>query len=294
VPELPEVETVRRGLEPVLVGAAFARVEQRRADLRVPFPERFPERLEGRRILGLRRRAKYLLAQLDSGEVLAMHLGMSGAFTIRQPGREPCGMGEFLHTRGRDPRHDHVVFTLSNGITVTYNDARRFGSMALVPEPELEEHPSFRSLGVEPLGNELDAHYLARAAHERRTDLKAFLMDQRIVAGLGNIYVCEALFRARLSPLRGAASLTTRSGRPTARAERLVLSIRTVLEDAITAGGSSIRTYAAADGSPGAFQDAFDVYGREGEPCLRPGCRGTVRRSTQGGRSSFFCPSCQR
>jgi formamidopyrimidine-DNA glycosylase len=295
MPELPEVETVRRGLEPVLAGRRFKKVEQRRPDLRFPLPERFTERLEGRKVDRLERRAKYILAHLDSGEVLTMHLGMTGRFTISAPGR-PNGrqLGEFTYEHGADPTHDHIVFTMAGGATITYNDARRFGYMTLMPEAELAMHPHFKGLGVEPLGNELNAAYLARRAHGRKADLKAFLMDQRIVAGLGNIYVCEALYRAHLSPNRPASCLATRGGKPLPAGERLVAAIREVLQAAIEAGGSTLRDYKRTDGSLGYFQHHFAVYGREGEPCITPGCRGKVHRTTQGGRSTFACRVCQR
>lgn len=295
MPELPEVETVRRGLEPVLAGRRFKRVEQRRPDLRFPLPERFVARLEGRKVERLERRAKYILAHLDSGEVLTMHLGMTGRFTIAMPGKaNNRQLGEFTYEHGADTTHDHVIFTMSGGATITYNDARRFGYMTLMPEAEMAEHPHFKGLGVEPLGNELNPDYLARRAFGKKTDLKAFLMDQRIVAGLGNIYVCEALWRAHLSPDRPAHKLVTRGGKPTLAAERLVIAIRAVLDDAIAAGGSTLRDYKQTDGSLGYFQHRFAVYGREGEPCLTPGCRGKVRRKTQAGRSTFACPVCQR
>ena len=297
MPELPEVETVRRGLEPVLVGARVARLEQRRPNLRFPLPERFPARVEGRTIVSLSRRAKYLLARLDSGETLVMHLGMTGRFTVT-PSHRLRGEGDqlapFVHAAGGDATHDHVVLHLESGATVTYNDARRFGFMLLIPDADLETHPLFANLGVEPLGNALNPDYLAFMASGRRADLKSFLMDQRIVAGLGNIYVCEALHRAELSPSRVASCLALESGKPAARAERLVPAIRQVLEAAIAAGGSTLRDYRHADGALGYFQHQFLVYGREGEPCVRPGCKGIVRRTIQAGRSSFHCPSCQR
>jgi len=295
LPELPEVETVRRGLEPVLAGRRIARFEQRRPDLRFPFPERFAERLENQTILTLGRRAKYLLARLSSGEVLVMHLGMSGRFTITLPHQgKPQLLGDYTYDTGADPAHDHVVFMMEDGVTVTYNDPRRFGCMLLISEQELDEHPLFAGLGVEPLGNELTPDYLATKARGRKADLKAFLMDQRIVAGLGNIYVCEALYRAGLSPKRVASCLANGSGWPTSRAERLVPAIRSVLQDAIDAGGSTLRDYRQADGTIGGFQHTFSVYGREGEPCLTPGCRGIVQRIVQGGRSTFYCGKCQR
>jgi formamidopyrimidine-DNA glycosylase len=293
MPELPEVETVRRGLAPVLVGHTFARVEQRRADLRFPLPERFAQRLVGRKVERLERRAKYLIAHLSGGEALIMHLGMSGRFTVEaaKRGDRP---GKFVHAAGADPKHDHIVFHMEHGATITYNDPRRFGFMLLVPERDLSRHPLMHGLGIEPLGPELTPEYLARRAKGKAVDLKAFLSDQRIVAGLGNIYVCEALFRAGLAPKRPAASLATKAGRPTERAVRLAAAIRAVLKDAIAAGGSSLRDYRRADGALGEFQHAFAVYGREGEPCVRPGCRGKVKRIVQGGRSTFFCPACQR
>jgi formamidopyrimidine-DNA glycosylase len=295
MPELPEVETVRLGLEPVLSGRRFVRVEQRRKDLRFPLPPRFAERLTGRRIERLGRRAKYILVHLDKGEVLAMHLGMTGRFIVSKPGlSNGCTLGEYEYEHGKDAKHDHLVFTVSGGATVTYNDARRFGYMTLIPERELATDAFFAGLGVEPLGPQLDAAYLAKRALGRKADLKAFLMDQRIVAGLGNIYVCEALFRAGLDPWKPASRLATRTGRPTPAAERLAPAIKAVLADAIRAGGSTLRDYKQADGSAGRFQNEFSVYGREGEPCSKPGCRGTVRRKVQGGRSTFYCPACQR
>lgn len=293
MPELPEVETVRRGLEPALVGARFARVEQRRPDLRFPLPERFAERLTGRMVEALDRRAKYLLARLDNGEVLAMHLGMTGRFTVER-GNELSEPGVFTHGASTAPAHEHLVFHMSNGSVVRYADARRFGYMTLVSNNEMGHHKLFRAIGVEPLSADLTPEHLARAALGRRTDLKAFLMDQRLIAGLGNIYVCEALHRARLSPKRGAASLATKAGGPTERAHRLVAAIKAVLEDAIEAGGSSLRDYQRADGSLGDFQHSFAVYGRAGLRCPRPRCGGTIKRIAQGGRSTFYCPRCQR
>jgi formamidopyrimidine-DNA glycosylase len=301
MPELPEVETVRRGLEGVMAGVRFARVEQRRADLRFPFPERFATRLEGRKVLRLDRRAKYLLADIEGGECLLMHLGMSGRFTIEPPRRvrraasaERAPLGEFLRDTGLGAAHDHVVFRMSNGATVTYNDPRRFGFMDLFADAERETHKLLAGLGVEPLGNHLNAEYLAGRAHGRSADLKAFLLDQRIIAGLGNIYVCEALHRAGLSPRRRAGTLADRQGRPAERCALLIAEIRRVLEDAIQAGGSTLRDWRHADGALGYFQHAFRVYDRAGEACPRPGCRGTIRRFVQAGRASFACRLCQR
>ena len=295
MPELPEVETVRRGLEPVMAGRRFLRVEQRRADLRFPFPARFAEQLEGRHLERLSRRAKYLIAEIEGGLVLAMHLGMSGRFSIAETGgANGRQLADFTYEAGSDPAHDHVVFAMEGGATVTYNDARRFGYMSLIRASEMGAHPHFKGLGIEPLGPELTAEFIAAEAAGRKTDLKAFLMDQRIIAGLGNIYVCEALFRAGLAPKRRSGTLARTGGRPTDRAARLVPEIRTVLEAAIEAGGSTLRDYKQADGSLGYFQHRFQVYGREGEPCARSGCGGTVRRIVQAGRSTFFCPKCQR
>jgi formamidopyrimidine-DNA glycosylase len=295
MPELPEVETVRAGLEPVLTGRSFVRVEQRRPDLRFPLPERFAERLTGRRVLRLERRAKYILVHLDRDEVLAVHLGMTGRLIVSNGGaKRDLTLGQYVYEHGKDARHDHLVFTMSGGAVVTYNDARRFGYMTLIPEGELANDAFFAGLGVEPLTDDLSGSYLARRAAGRKVDLKAFLMDQRIVAGLGNIYVCEALFRARLNPWKPASRLATRTGKPTPAAERLATEIKAVLRDAIRAGGSTLRDYKRADGTSGLFQNEFAVYGREGEPCARPGCRGTVARRVQGGRSTFYCPACQR
>lgn len=295
MPELPEVETVRMGLEPVLLGGTFAHVATKRADLRFPFPQNFAKRLTGARVLRLERRAKYLIAHLSTGEALLMHLGMTGRFHVRAPGEgAPHLLGDYEYETTTDPnKHTHAVFDMRSGARVTYADPRRFGYMLLVPEAELPEHALMRGLGVEPLSDELTSIYLAKRAVGRRSDLKAFLMDQRIVAGLGNIYVCEALFRAGLKPTRRAAVLATASGKPTAHATRLAAGIKSVLRDAIAAGGSTLRDYRQADGTSGAFQNTFQVYGRAGEPCVRPGCRGIVRRSIQSGRSSFFCPVCQ-
>ena len=294
MPELPEVETVRMGLEPVLGGRTFARVTTKRADLRFPFPENFAGRLAGARVTRLERRAKYLIAHLSTGEALLMHLGMTGRFHVQAAGeRAPHLLGDYDTDTDASPKHMHAVFEMKGGGRVTYSDPRRFGYMLLVPEAQLHEHPMMRGLGVEPLSEELVPAYLAKHAAGRRSDLKAFLMDQRIVAGLGNIYVCEALFRAHLKPSRPASVLATRTGKSSPHAARLVAGIKSVLEAAIAAGGSTLRDYRQADGSSGAFQNTFQVYGREGEPCVRPGCRGTVRRSIQAGRSSFHCPACQ-
>ena len=294
MPELPEVETVRRGLEPILVGNAFARVEQRRPDLRFPFPVNFAKRLSGRTVEALDRRAKYLLARLDDGEVLVMHLGMTGRFSIDPSNGEPNAPGHFAHQIGDAPKHEHVVFHLGNGTAVRYTDTRRFGLMDLVPADKLESHALFKGLGIEPLSKAFTADWLAQKLKGKATSIKAALVDQRLIAGLGNIYACEALFKARVSPLRLARSLATRSGKPTPKTAGLVTAIKAVLEDAIKAGGSSLRDYKRTDGSLGDFQHSFKVYGREGKKCQTVGCSGTVRRIVQGGRSTFYCPTCQR
>ena len=288
MPELPEVETVRRGLAPVIEGKRFAKVEVRRGDLRWPLPKGFAQKLNGKTVQGLGRRAKYLLADLSSGDVLLMHLGMSGSFRV---GKDSAP-GTYYHERSKSTAHDHIVFHMSNGATVTFNDPRRFGSMKLVPRARLEDEPLLRSLGPEPLGNEFDAAMLAKACAGKKTSLKAALSDQRVVAGLGNIYVCEALFRARLSPKRIASTIAERNGKPNERAEKLVDAIKAVLKDAIEAGGSSLRDHRRADGSLGDFQHNFQVYDREGDPC--PSCKGKIKRIVQGGRSTFYCPSCQK
>jgi len=288
MPELPEVETVRRGLAPAMEGRRFAKVEVRRGDLRWPLPKGFAQRLHGKTVEGLGRRAKYLLADLSSGDVLLMHLGMSGSFRV---GKDSA-LAKYYHERSKSTVHDHVVFHMSNGATVTFNDPRRFGSMKLVPRASLEQEPLLRALGPEPLGNEFDAAMLAKACAGKKTSLKAALSDQRVVAGLGNIYVCEALFRARLSPIRIASTIADRHGKPNERAEKLVDAIKAVLTDAIEAGGSSLRDHRRADGSLGDFQHNFQVYDLEGQPC--PSCKGKIKRIVQVGRSTFYCPSCQR
>ena len=287
MPELPEVETVRRGLAPVMEGATFRRVLVRDRRLRWPIGKGFEKRIEGRKVEGLGRRAKYLLADLSSGDVLLMHLGMSGSFRVgdNKPGR-------YYHERSKRKLHDHVVFRMSNGETITFNDPRRFGSMKVLPRAELENEPLLRWLGPEPLGNAFDAAMLAKACAGKKTSLKTALSDQRVVAGLGNIYVCEALYRARLSPKRRASTIAERDGRPNERARALVDAIKAVLNDAIEAGGSSLRDHRRADGSLGDFQHNFQVYDREGQPCRR--CKGKVKRIVQGGRSTFYCPNCQK
>ena len=289
MPELPEVETVMRGLTPVMAGARIERLEQRRSDLRFPFPDRLAERLKGRRVLALSRRAKYILFHLEADEVLVAHLGMTGRFTINR-----STISAFTHAAGGDANHDHLVFHMSGGVVVTFNDARRFGYMDLLSEPELATHKFFAALGVEPLSDSFDARYLAAKAAGRKTTVKALLLDQHVIAGVGNIYASEALFRARLKPSRVAASLTNRSKRPNTRAEALVSAVREVLAEAIAAGGSSLRNYVQANGELGYFQKSHAVYDRAGQPCQRDGCNGTIKRCVQAGRATFFCPRCQR
>jgi formamidopyrimidine-DNA glycosylase len=282
VPELPEVETVRRGLEPILAGRRILRADLRRPDLRWPFPPRMAERLRGARVTGLRRRSKYLLADLDRGETLIVHLGMSGRLLV-----SGTKLGKFHHELATPQKHDHVVLDVEGGARIIFNDARRFGAMDLADTGALEGHRLLAGLGPEPLGNGFHGGYLAARLAGRTTSVKAVLSDQRAVAGLGNIYACEALWRARISPLRLARDVTA------AEAEALAAAVRAVLADAIAAGGSSLRDYRQADGELGYFQHSFAVYDREGEPCPRSGCGGTIARVVQSARSSFYCPRCQ-
>jgi formamidopyrimidine-DNA glycosylase len=301
MPELPEVETVRRGLQPVMEGSKIVKAEIRRKDLRFPFQKDFVARLEGQTVTGLGRRAKYLMADLESGDVLLMHLGMSGSFRVitDEDRKTP---GQFHHPRGEDRAHDHVVFHMSSGAAVVFNDPRRFGYMKIIARQALDDESLLKGLGPEPLGNQFDAKMLAQSCANKKTSLKAALLDQRVVAGLGNIYVCEALFRSHLSPRRLAATLATKAGQrngvagaePTDHAKRLVTAIHAVLNQAIKAGGSSLRDHRQTSGELGYFQHSFQVYDREGEKCQTAGCSGIVRRFTQNGRSTFWCPKCQK
>jgi len=286
MPELPEVETVRRGLEPVLGGALIVRTEVRRPDLRWPFPERLAERLTGARVNALRRRSKYILADLDTDETLLIHLGMSGRMTVSVPDTGPLIPGVFVRGHPPQEKHDHVVLHTDGGGRITFNDARRFGAMDLFPTAC--SHPLLDVLGVEPLGNAFDGPMLIAAFKGRNTPVKAALLDQRIVAGLGNIYVCESLWRTGIHP----ACRTGRIGR--ARVESLVAAIRAVLSEAIDVGGSSLRDHRQTSGDIGYFQHSLAAYDRENQPCKAPGCSGTIKRILQSGRSSFFCPICQR
>ena len=283
MPELPEVETVRRGLAPVMEGVRIARAQVNRPDLRWPFPPAMAERLTGRRVERLRRRSKYILADLDGGETLLIHLGMSGRILVSG---DP--LGRFVHDHPAPEKHDHVVLEMENGARITFNDPRRFGAMDLLQTAEAAAHRLLAGLGPEPLGNDFHEVHLVAALRGRRSPVKAMLLDQRIVAGLGNIYVCEALFRTGISPVRQAGRISAR------RVASLVPAIRQVLTDAIDAGGSSLRDYRQADGELGYFQHSFDVYGREGAPCRTPGCTSVIARTVQSGRSSFYCPTCQR
>ncbi|WP_425040046.1 bifunctional DNA-formamidopyrimidine glycosylase/DNA-(apurinic or apyrimidinic site) lyase [Primorskyibacter sp. S187A] len=283
MPELPEVETVRRGMSPAMVGAKIERADINRPDLRWPFPPKMAERLQGQVVMQLRRRSKYLLADLSSGESLLIHLGMSGRILITG-----TQVGSFVKEHAAPEKHDHVILQMDNGARITFNDPRRFGAMDLLPTAQEETHFLLRSLGPEPLGNAFHEDYMARALEGRSTPMKSALLDQRIVAGLGNIYVCETLFRAGISPKRKARNVSRK------RAGQLVPIIRDVLGEAIEAGGSSLRDFRQADGELGYFQHSFDVYGREGEPCRNAGCDTLIRRIVQSGRSSFFCPKCQR
>ncbi|AZO26107.1 bifunctional DNA-formamidopyrimidine glycosylase/DNA-(apurinic or apyrimidinic site) lyase [Mesorhizobium sp. M1B.F.Ca.ET.045.04.1.1] len=296
MPELPEVETVRRGLQPVLEGARLVNVEARRPDLRFPFPERFSERLAGKTVTALGRRAKYLTMHIEDGPVLICHLGMSGSFRVEAAGSSDTP-GGFHHQRSKSAAHDHVVFDIASPkgerSRVIFNDPRRFGFM-LFAEGAPDTHPMLAGLGIEPTGNALDGSLLASLLAGRRSPLKAALLDQRLIAGLGNIYVSEALWRAGLSPLREAGTIAGPGKKAKEKCERLAEAIRSVIADAIAAGGSSLRDYVQADGSLGYFQHSFAVYDREGMPCPKPGCSGHIERIVQSGRSTFYCRTCQR
>ena len=283
MPELPEVETVRRGLAPPMEGHVIARAEVRRPDLRWPLPERMAERLTGARVLALRRRSKYLLADLSSGESLLIHLGMSGRMLIS--GAMP---GQFHHPHPAPQKHDHVVLHMDAGARITFNDARRFGAMDLLRTETAGQHWLLRDIGPEPFGNDFHEEYLVARLKARAAPIKSALLDQRVVAGLGNIYVSESLFRAGISPRRLAHTVQGQ------RAGRLVPAIKDVLRDAIQAGGSSLRDHRQTNGELGYFQHQFAVYGKAGEPCPNQGCDATIRQIVQSGRSTFFCPRCQR
>lgn len=287
MPELPEVETVRRGLVPAMEGRRILAADIRRPDLRWPFPPDMAARLTGARVDGLRRRSKYILADLDTGESLLIHLGMSGRMTISGLAA-PFVPGQFHHAHAAPQKHDHVVLDMEGGARITFNDPRRFGAMDLMATDRVEAHPLLAALGPEPLGNAFSEETLAAAFDGRKAPVKALLLDQRVVAGLGNIYVSEALFRSGIHPERAAGRIGAQ------RLVRLTAEIRAVLAEAIEAGGSSLRDYRQADGELGYFQHRFRVYDREGQPCATPGCPATIRRIVQSGRSSYYCPRCQR
>lgn len=296
MPELPEVETVRRGLAPVMEKATITKAVINRANLRFPFPQNFVERLEGRKVLSVGRRAKYLVLDLDSAEILVMHLGMSGSFRIELP-EGVSAPGVFHHPRSDAQKHDHVVISVEGNhgrADIIYNDPRRFGYMDLFPRTEMTTHKHFAGVGIEPTGNALNGEMIASLFNGKSAPLKAALLDQRLIAGLGNIYVCEALWQAGLSPRRKATTITRKGGGATARSELLANAIREIIARAIDAGGSSLRDHKQTDGTMGYFQHTFNVYDREGEPCKRQGCGQTIKRIVQSGRSTFFCPSCQR
>lgn len=283
MPELPEVETVMRGLAPSMEGDVIASADVHRPDLRWPFPERMAERLKGRRVLQLRRRSKYILVDLDLAESLLIHLGMSGRMTVSG---DP--LGQFVHEHPQLEKHDHVVLHMQSGARIAFNDPRRFGAMDILPTDKAETHPLLAKLGPEPLGNGFSETYLRGALKGRRMPMKAALLDQRIIAGLGNIYVCEVLHKTGISPTRQAGNVSA------ARLSRVVPAVRDVLSEAIEAGGSSLRDFRQASGELGYFQHRFKAYDREGEACSTEGCGGTIRRIVQSGRSTFYCPQCQR
>ena len=283
MPELPEVETVRAGLAPFMEDAVMERVDVNRPDLRWPFPDRMAERLTGQRILRLRRRSKYVLVDTIDQQTLLIHLGMSGRMLISGQ-----TIGDFHHAHPAPAKHDHVVFHLESGVRITFNDARRFGAMDLFQTDHETDHWLIRKLGPEPLGNAFDENYLIKQLRGRNTPIKTALLDQRVVAGLGNIYVSEALFRAGIHPKRKAGRVSTE------RVAALVPIIRDVLREAIASGGSSLRDYRNTDGELGYFQHKFLVYDRAGQTCTTPECQKKIQRIVQSGRSSFFCPQCQR
>lgn len=283
MPELPEVETVRAGLLPAMEGRVIRNAEVRRADLRWPFPDRMAERLTGKKVISLRRRSKYILLDLSSGETLIVHLGMSGRILISE---QP--VGAFHHEFPALEKHDHVVFDMEEGTRVVFNDPRRFGAMDLAETERVESHRFLKDIGPEPLGNGFNEAYLESKLRGRNVPMKTALLDQKIVAGLGNIYVCEALNRAGISPRRKATNL---SG---VKIARLVPIIRDVLNEAIAVGGSSLRDYRQTDGELGYFQHTFRAYDREGRPCQTPGCMGVIARIVQSGRSTYYCSACQR
>lgn len=275
MPELPEVETVRRGLTPVMTGRTLTRVDVRRPDLRFPFPQDFAARLTGQTIDSLDRRSKYLLLHLASGQTVIIHLGMSGRMTIDPDSRKTI------------EKHDHVSFYLDDGQAVHFADPRRFGLMDLTETDSIAQHKLFAAMGPEPLGNTWDATHLFAALHKRRSPIKSLLLDQKVVAGLGNIYVCEALYRSQLHPETQGIEITQED------CDRLVPHVRDILTEAIASGGSTLRDYVRSDGGLGYFQHAFAVYDQEGTPCQLASCTGVIARMVQSNRSTFYCPVCQ-
>ncbi|WP_310618375.1 bifunctional DNA-formamidopyrimidine glycosylase/DNA-(apurinic or apyrimidinic site) lyase [Flexibacterium corallicola] len=295
MPELPEVETVKTGLAPYFENATFSEVEVRRPNLRFPFPENFRENILGKQVTNMGRRSKYLLVDLSSGDVLVMHLGMSGSFRIIELDSSGKPVND-ADEHSKLPQHDHVVFHLTpvkagqgTPAKVIYNDPRRFGFMTLIPREALETHALFAKMGIEPLGNQLSGPFLQSLFSGKKSNLKSSLLNQQLIAGLGNIYVCEALWRSKLDPQRASSTVADNAE----QAEVLVANIRAVLQDAIAAGGSTLKDHVQADGSLGYFQHSFAVYGREGEACRTEGCTGQVARIVQSGRSTFYCPECQ-
>jgi formamidopyrimidine-DNA glycosylase len=297
MPELPEVETVKNGLAPVLMGQIITHVALRRANLRFAFPADFALCLEGAEVENLSRRAKYILIELSNGQSLIVHLGMTGRFTVLRPEGAAANLGVFYFEKGAgknaDGPHDHVVFTLSNGVRLVYSDPRRFGMMDVTKTGSLDQHRLLKDIGVEPLGNEFSGVHLAEKFRGKSAPLKAALLDQRIVAGLGNIYVCEALHRAGLSPLRKAGTLVkAKSYDP--RLDILARHIKEILSEAIRAGGSTLQDFVGADGAKGSYQQRFSAYDREGSDCDTLHCLGKITRIVQAGRSTFYCSKCQK
>ena len=283
MPELPEVETVMRGIEPAMTGYKIDQLILNRPDLRWPFPSGMAERVSGTKVLGLRRRSKYIMADLDSDETLLIHLGMSGRILVSG---DP--LGKFAHDHPPIEKHDHVIFSMENGARITFNDPRRFGAMDLLDTNLGDAHPLLRNIGPEPFGNEFHENYLVNILKKKNSPIKSVLLDQRIVAGLGNIYVCEVLFRAGISPKKLASKISAKRTAP------MVAIIRYVLGEAIQAGGSTLKDFRHSDGELGYFQHTFKVYGREAEPCTNTDCDAKIKRIVQSGRSSFYCPKCQR
>jgi formamidopyrimidine-DNA glycosylase len=296
VPELPEVETVKRGMEPALLGRTISRLELRRKNLRFDFPDGLAENMQGARVESLERRAKYILVHCSNGKSLILHLGMTGRFTIVKPDGQSFEPGAFYHEAGGFAQfgpHDHVVWHLDDGVRIIYNDARRFGFMDWADTHTRDSHKLLHDIGVEPLGNSFHVDHLVEKLRGKKAPMKAALLDQHVVAGLGNIYVAEALFRAKISPTTKAEKLIKSNG-PDARLEHLVRHIKDILNEAILAGGSTLQDFQGASGEKGAFQERFLVYDREGEACSTPGCKSVIKRIVQSGRSTFYCPTCQK